>query len=46
MAVPLAFQHPQMALGLTAFVTIIWVTPTVGIKPRQEHPPRDPIEPT
>src|ERR1700735_4337169 len=24
MAVPLAFQHPQMALGLTAFVTIIW----------------------
>jgi len=46
MAVPLAFQHPQMALGLTAFVTIIWVTPTVGIKPRQEHPPRDPFEPT
>jgi TMEM175 potassium channel family protein len=41
MAIPLAFQHPHMALGLVAFVTIIWVTPTTGIKPREEHPPHD-----
>jgi uncharacterized membrane protein len=45
-AVPLAFQHPHMALGLAAFVTVIWVTPTVGIKPRHEHPPSDRINPT
>jgi uncharacterized membrane protein len=41
MAIPLAFQHPHMALGLVAFVTIIWITPTTGIKPREEHPPHD-----
>jgi uncharacterized membrane protein len=41
-AIPLAFQHPHMALGLCAFVTIIWVTPTVGIKPRDEHPRNEP----
>src|SRR6202789_1366660 len=45
-AVPLAFQHPHLSLGLTAFTTIIWITPTVGIKPRQEHSPHDRIEPT
>src|SRR5580698_1410934 len=33
-AIPLAFQHPRVALGLVSFVTVIWVTPTVGIKPR------------
>ena len=44
-AVPLAFQHPRMALGLTAFVTVIWITPTTGLKPRRERPPSDPIEP-
>ncbi len=38
-AIPLAFQHPQLALGLVAFVTDIWITPTAGIKPREEHPP-------
>jgi uncharacterized membrane protein len=37
-AVPLAFQHPHLALGLVSLVTVIWITPTVGIKPRQEHP--------
>jgi uncharacterized membrane protein len=42
-AIPLAFQHPRMALGLVAFVTIIWITPTTGVKPREEHPPRDRI---
>jgi uncharacterized membrane protein len=41
MAIPLAFQHPRLALGLVAFVTIIWITPTTGIKPHQEHPPHD-----
>jgi uncharacterized membrane protein len=40
-AIPLAFQHPYLALGLVAFVTVIWITPTAGIKPRQEHPPQD-----
>jgi len=40
-AIPLAFQHPGMALGLVAFVTVIWITPTTGIKPRDEHPPAD-----
>ncbi len=38
-AIPLAFQHPHMALGLVASVTVIWITPTVGIKPREEQPP-------
>jgi uncharacterized membrane protein len=37
-AIPLAFQHPRVALGLVSFVTVIWVTPTVGIKPREEFP--------
>jgi uncharacterized membrane protein len=37
-AIPLAFQHPRMALGLVGFVTVIWITPTTGIKPREEHP--------
>ena len=40
-AIPLAFQHPHMALGLVAFVTVIWITPTAGIKPRDEYPPRN-----
>jgi len=40
-AIPLAFQHPRVALGLVAFVTVIWITPTVGIKAHTEHPPRD-----
>jgi uncharacterized membrane protein len=41
MAIPLAFQHPHLALGLVSCVTIIWITPTTGIKPREEHPPYD-----
>jgi len=40
-AIPLAFQHPRVALGLVAFVTVIWITPTVGIKAHTEHPPHD-----
>jgi uncharacterized membrane protein len=33
-AIPAAFYHPYIALGLCAFVTVIWVTPTAGVKPR------------
>ena len=40
-AIPLAFQHPRLALGLVASVTVIWITPTTGIKPREEHRPAD-----
>jgi uncharacterized membrane protein len=40
-AIPIASQHPHIALGLVAFVTVIWITPTVGIKPHEEYPPRD-----
>jgi uncharacterized membrane protein len=32
-AIPLAFYHSYLALGLCAFVTVIWVTPTAGVKP-------------
>jgi uncharacterized membrane protein len=37
-AIPLAFQNPRVSLGLVAFVTVIWITPTAGIKPREEFP--------
>jgi uncharacterized membrane protein len=37
-AIPFAFQHPHAALGLVAFVTVIWITPTAGIKSHEEHP--------
>ena len=40
-AVPLAFQHPHLSLGLVAIVTVIWITPTTGIKPREEFPPSE-----
>ena len=40
-AVPVAFQHPRLSLGLTAFVTLIWITPTTGLKRADEYPPRD-----
>jgi len=42
-AVPVAFQHPRISLGLTGFVTIIWITPTIGLKGTEEYPPRDRI---
>jgi uncharacterized membrane protein len=35
-AIPSAFYHPHIALGLCAFVTVIWVTPTAGVKPRED----------
>jgi uncharacterized membrane protein len=34
-AMAAAFYHPHVALGLCALVTVIWVTPTVGVKPRE-----------
>ena len=37
-AVPLAFYHPNLALGLCAFVTVIWITPTTGVKPHDDSP--------
>ncbi len=41
-AIPIAFYHPPLALGLCALVTIVWVTPTAGVKPKEESPfPRD-----
>jgi uncharacterized membrane protein len=41
-AISLAFQHPRVALGLVASVTVVWITPTVGIKTRREHPSNEP----
>jgi uncharacterized membrane protein len=40
-AVPMAFYHPHIALGLCALVTVIWITPTAGIKPHGDDYPRD-----
>jgi uncharacterized membrane protein len=37
-AILLAFQHARVSLGLVAFVTLIWITPTTGIKSREEQP--------
>jgi uncharacterized membrane protein len=37
-AIPLAFYHPHLALGLCAFVTVIWITPTTGVKPHDDSP--------
>lgn len=33
LAIPLAHYHSYLALGLITLVTIIWITPTAGIKP-------------
>jgi TMEM175 potassium channel family protein len=38
-AAPMAlYGHTRIALGLCAFVTVIWVTPTAGVKPRDDNP--------
>jgi uncharacterized membrane protein len=37
-AIPLAFYHPHLALGLCACVTVIWITPTTGVKPHDDSP--------
>jgi uncharacterized membrane protein len=39
-AVPIAFYHSHLALGLCALVTVIWITPTAGIKPHDDTYPR------
>ena len=36
-AIPIAFVHAHLALGITAVVTLIWITPTIGVKPDKEH---------
>ncbi len=38
-SIPLAFYHPYAALSLIALVTVIWITPTAGVKPKQENSP-------
>jgi uncharacterized membrane protein len=38
-AIPMAFYHPHIALGLCALVTVIWITPTTGIKPHADDYP-------
>jgi uncharacterized membrane protein len=39
-AMPTAFVHPRIALSLIALVTIIWITPTAGVKPHHPEFPR------
>jgi len=40
-AMPMAFYHPHIALGIIALVTVIWITPTAGVKPPAENYPRN-----
>jgi len=40
-AMPMAFYHPHVALGMIALVTVIWITPTAGVKPHAENYPRN-----
>jgi uncharacterized membrane protein len=37
-AIPVAAYHPYLALGLIAFVMVIWITPTTGVKPHDNSP--------
>jgi uncharacterized membrane protein len=40
-AIPLAFYHSYVALGVIALVTVVWIYPTAAVKPREEtFPPR------
>jgi hypothetical protein len=34
-AIPLAFYHSYVALGVIALVTIVWIYPTAAVKPRE-----------
>jgi hypothetical protein len=38
---PMAFYHPHLTLGLIACVTVVWITPTTGVKPHADEYPRD-----
>lgn len=40
-AMPLAFYYPHVALSLVACVTVIWITPTAGVKHHPETYPRN-----
>ena len=40
-AIPLAFYYPRSALSLIAIVTIIWITPTAGVKHHPDIYPRN-----
>lgn len=36
LAMPLAYYHPPLALADIALVTLIWIIPTAGAKPRED----------
>jgi len=36
-AIPLAQFHSYVALGIITLVTVIWITPTTGVKPHPEN---------
>jgi uncharacterized membrane protein len=38
LAIPFAFYHSHIALGLCALVTILWITPTTGVKLHDDSP--------
>jgi uncharacterized membrane protein len=37
-AISIAFRHPHLSLGLVACVSVIWITPTAGIRSGEEFP--------
>ncbi len=41
-AIPLAFYHSRLSLGLIALVTCLWITPMAGVRPHREHPSQNP----
>jgi uncharacterized membrane protein len=41
-AIPLAFYHSYVALGVVALVTVVWIYPTAAVKPHEETFPRRP----
>jgi uncharacterized membrane protein len=40
-AMLIAFYHPRVALGMIGLVTLIWITPTAGVKPHKDTYPRN-----
>ncbi|WP_263382972.1 TMEM175 family protein [Granulicella arctica] len=40
-AIPTAFHYPHFTLGMIALVTVIWITPTAGVKPHADTYPRN-----
>ena len=41
-AIPLAFYHSYVALGVVALVTVVWIYPTTAVKSREEAFPSRP----